>query len=310
MARKTRNKSSSFADRFDSLRAAIRAGSTRLCALAAVTFLLVCVGLVWWGVPKLRTRLDQKLLDGGGLTTVSFVDAPAWFDGLRQSEVSQQVARAVGTGSTLDPHRLAKAQAALTSTGWFHTIEQVRLADNGGFIVDATFVKPFAVVRHEQYDYLVDTSGRLLPLQWPAGHRPASPHYIALVGAKEFPRGEFGTPWPGGDIAAGLELARALHQEPWIGQVAAINVSQFASNNALTLITANGGEVIWGRAPSERTAAEVPCDTKLRTLGYLYAQHGRIDNGGGRTLDLRGDLVTMQPAAVAPASTAMAQDEP
>ena len=33
-------------------------------------------------------------------------------------------------------------------------------------------------------------------------------------------------------------------------------------------------------------------ETKLETLDFLFAKFGQLDNGGGRTLDLRGDVVT------------------
>ena len=35
-------------------------------------------------------------------------------------------------------------------------------------------------------------------------------------------------------------------------------------------------------------------DAKLRTIDFLYASQRRIDSGGGRTIDLRGDLVTVR----------------
>ena len=138
--------------------------------------------LVLWGVPKLKARLDDRTVAARGSSEVEFDDAPAWFDAKRSAEVSERVAMAVGDGSVLDPNRLAKARAALLTTGWFRSVEQIRLADDGGFLVDATFVRPFAVVRHGEFDFLVDDAGRLLPMQWTAGHRPAEPHYIAIVG--------------------------------------------------------------------------------------------------------------------------------
>jgi hypothetical protein len=211
---------------------------------------------------------------------------------------------AVGDGSVLDPHRLAKARAALMTTGWFHSVEQVRLVDNGSFLVDATFVRPFAVVRHGEFDYLIDEAGRLLPMQWTAGHRPADPHYIALVGTSEPNRGEYGTVWPGTDLAAGLELARTMIGRPWYSEVAAIDLSEFSKEGTLSLITRNNGRLLWGRAPSDRTVAEVTPDAKMRTLDYLYASQRRIDSGGGRTIDLRGDLVTVRAAAPAAEATA------
>lgn len=294
MARSTRKKSSSFADRFDSLRSMLLAGGGRISAVAALLVIACLSVLVLWGVPKLRDRLDAQAMASGGATTVDYSNAPVWFDGKRRAEVSERVAMAVGDGSVLDPNRLAKARAALLTTGWFRSIEQVRLADDGGFFVEATFVRPFAVIRHGEFDYLVDDEGRLLPMQWTAGHRPAEPHYIAIVGTSEPNRGDYGSPWPGVDVGAGLELARLLIAKPWYAEVAAIDLSQYAEDQTLSLITRNNGRLLWGRAPSDRSVAEVTPDAKMRTIDYLYASQRRIDSGGGRTIDLRGDLVTVR----------------
>lgn len=301
MARSSRNKSSSLADRFDAFRASLRAGADRASLITCGLVLLGCVALLAWGVPRLRARLDAQALASGNTSEVDFRDAPAWFDARRRAEVSEKVSMAVGYGSVLDPHRLAKAKAALMTTGWFKSVEQVRLADDGGFLVEATFVRPFAVVRHGEFDFLVDDQGCLLPMQWTAGHRPAEPHYIAIVGTSEPNRGDFGTPWPGADLAAGLELAKTLLDRPWRTEVAAIDVSSFRNDATLTLITRNDGRVLWGRAPGDRSVAEVTPDSKLSTLDHLYATSGRIDSGGGRIIDVRGDLVTVRGTASAEA---------
>jgi len=298
MARR-KTQGSSFADRFDAFSSLLRRGSPGFPMIAAGAFLVICAVLLLWGVPKLRERLDERMRASTGVGTVEFSNAPTWFDGLRQSQVTERVAQAVGTESTLDPNRLAKARDAILTTGWFHSIEQVRLTDDGGFLVDATFVTPFAVVRHVDHEYLVDSAGRLLPMQWPAGHRPATPHYFAIVGASQVPTGDYGSVWPGADVAAGLELARTLAPHQWSHLVSAIDVSTLASENSLALITSNGGRIVWGRTPGDRSVSEVPVESKIGTLDFLYANHRRIDSGGGVVLDLRGDLVTARPAASA-----------
>jgi hypothetical protein len=305
MARNTRKNQSSLADRFDALRSSLLSGGARASMIAAIAVGALLSALLLWGVPKLRERLDAHVMAVGGTATVDYVAAPAWFDGKRRAEVSERVAMAVGDGSVLDPNRLAKARAALLTTGWFHSIEQVRLADDGGFLVEATFVRPFAVVRHGEFDYLVDDEARLLPMQWTAGHRPATPHYVAIVGTSAPNRGDFGSVWPGADVAAGIELARLLQPKPWFAEVAAIDLSQYQSERTLSLITRHNGRLMWGRAPTDRSVAEVTPDAKLRTLDYLYATERRIDSGGGRTIDLRGDLVTVR--ADAPAGSVSTQ---
>lgn len=294
MARSSRKKTSTFADRFDSLRAGILGDNGRFASIAAGVVLVALVGLVWWGIPKLRHRLREQSMSTPSTAVVSYTALPAWFDDKRQSQVSARVLSAVGDLSSIDQTRLSRARDAMMSTGWFDVISQIRLADGGGFLVDATFLRPFAIVRHGEFDFLVTPEGRLMPMDWPAGHRPAAPHYVALLGASQPAPAAQGDIWPGADVAAGLELVRAISGEKWFSLVAGIELSHFTSEKSLILITRDGGRLIWGRAPDDRSVAEVPTETKLSTLTYLFHTSGRIDSGGGRILDLRGDLVTVR----------------
>jgi hypothetical protein len=308
--------STSLSDRFANLRARALGEESRLPLIAAIGFSLGLVGLAAWGVPKLRERLRTQTVDAlasgtpvpgttaESLGTVSYTELPAWFDEKRQSQVSARVRSAVGDLSTIDQTRLGRAKDAMLSTGWFSAIHQIRLADGGGFLVDAEFLVPFAIVRHGEFDFLVTPEGRLMPMEWPAGHRPAQPHYVAILGASQPAPGAIGDRWQGADLAAGLELARAIASEEWFQQVAGIDLTRFAGENALVLVTQSGGQIVWGRAPDDRSVAEVPTETKLATLDYLQRSNGRIDAGGGRVIDLRGDLVTLR----ADARTAAASD--
>lgn len=298
MARTNRRQPRPIASPLSRLVAAIRTGfvapSARTSVVGAVLTTIGIAAVVAWGVPHLRARIDERQVASDGPPAIAYVDAPRWFDQIRRDRVAARVMQAVGESSTLDPHRLAKARDALMTTGWFDSIEQVRLADSGGFIVEARFVQPFAIVRHDRFDYLVDPSARVLPMEWPAGHRPAEPHYVTIVGASAPPPGENGVHWAGSDVAAGLELVKLIADRPWFGEVAGIDVSGHGASNQLVLVTSGNGRLVWGRSPGDRSAAEVPAETKLRTLDYLYASNRRIDNGSGRTIDLRGDLVTVR----------------
>lgn len=296
MARSSRKKIFSLADRFDALRARLMTSNEKISSIIAGIVLVALIAFVWWSVPRLHDRLrDQSIatiMPGNG--RVSYAQCPTWFDETRQTQVSTRVANAVGELSTIDQTRLSRARDAMLSTGWFDEITQISLADGGGFLVEATFLRPFAIVRHGDFDFLVTPEGRLMPMDWPAGHRPASPHYVALLGATNSAPAATGDAWKGTDVAAGLELARAIASQEWFPLVSGIELSRYQSENALVLVTRDGGHVIWGRAPDDRSVAEVPTETKISTLDYLYRSTQRIDSGGGRTLDLRGDLVTVR----------------
>lgn len=307
MARSSRKNSSTFTQRLSGFatvpfKSWFAPENRRASIASSVVVGLSLAGLLAWGVPKLRHRLLERSLaqtaqahnSNNGLHVVSYESLPAWFDETRQELVSSRVRSAVGDLSTIDQTRLSRARDAMLSTGWFEQIRQIRLADGGGFLVDATFHTPFAIIRHGDFDFLVTPEGRLMPMEWPAGHRPASPHYVALLGASSPAPAAVGERWSGADVAAGLELARAIASEAWYSKIAGIELSRVSSENALILVTNDGGRLIWGRAPDDRTVAEVPTETKLRTIDYLFRTTGRVDAGGGRIIDLRGDLVTVR----------------
>ncbi len=307
MARSSRKNSSSFSQRIAGFKSIFAPENRNTSLATSIVVGVALAGLLAWGVPKLRSRLLERSLAqaersdsvDSGMHVVSYETLPAWFDETRQQLVSSRVRSAVGDLSTIDQTRLSRARDAMLSTGWFQDIRQIRLADGGGFLVDASFHTPFAIIRHGEFDFLVTPEGRLMPMEWPAGHRPATPHYVALLGASSAAPAAVGERWSGADVAAGLELARAIASESWYSKIAGIELSRVASENALILVTNDGGRLIWGRAPDDRSVAEVPTETKLRTIDYLFRTTGRVDAGGGRIIDLRGDLVTVRADDVA-----------
>ena len=59
----------------------------------------------------------------------------------------------------------------------------------------------------------------------------------------------------------------------------------------LRLLTDRGCAIIWGRAPGDESAGEVPAERKVSYLDYHHEQYGHIDRGFSRELDIRGDVV-------------------
>ena len=300
MARKTRTRSSVLANAIDRLAACVREGGRTFSLLAVACCLVAVALLLAIGVPRLRIALDERSWVEASAITVRFTNAPKWFDQIRHDEVRRRVAEAVGDGSALAPARLELARTALLESGWFVSIAQVRLdggdGGNAGFLVDATFRVPVAVVLHGDREHLVDADGCRLPADWILGQRPSQPHWISLVHASEPPPGLPGTRWSGRDVQAGLELLQATFDKPWEHQIAAIDLAQL-DRDGLVLLTTNGGFIVWGYAPSVATSAEPPASAKLHNLDVLFARTGHIDNGGGRIVDLRTDVPSVRLAA-------------
>ncbi len=251
------------------------------------------VGTVAWSIPKLEARFSQDAISSEKAIAIEYINAPAWFDNGCETEVAARVTEELRGSSPFDPQRLAKAASTLKSSGWFIEVRQVQLLASGALEVDATFTTPFAMVRAGDTEYLVDVAGRRLGLTWAAGTRPATPHYPTIVGTQWAPPEEVGAQWKGGDVAAGLELAKYLAGKKWFHQVSAIDVSQFTQARTLAIVAAGGGTIVWGLPPNDHDAAEVIPETKLGYIDHFYTRYGRIDSGAGQLMDLRGDLVTL-----------------
>lgn len=295
MAQKSRT-SNSAAGFFDRFSAAVRASEDRI-PLAAVIGCVLGVGLLLAiGVPRLRSYLDRKSFVEAHDITLRFSDAPAWFDQKRRDELCRKVANAVGDGSTLDPARLAIAHDVLADCGWLRRVDQVSLEPNGGFLVDASFRIPFALVLHGTREHLVDTEGCRLPAEWELGQRSSNPHWITIVHARSGPPGGSGARWEGRDIEAALELLKLTSGRAWERQIAAIDLARF-DEEGLVLLTTSGGSLVWGVPPNTATTAEPTTQAKLVNLDHLFATTGHIDNGAGRTIDLRTDVPSVRIAA-------------
>lgn len=299
---KTSNSAAGFFDRFS---AAVRASEDRI-PLAAVIGCVLGVGLLLAiGVPRLRNYLDRKSFVEARDITLRFSDAPAWFDQKRRDELCRKVANAVGDGSTLDPTRLAIARDVLADCGWLRRIDQVSLEPNGGFLVEASFRTPFALVLHGTREHLVDTEGCRLPAEWELGQRSSEPHWITIVHARSGPPGlstglspgtspgSSGARWEGRDIEAALELLKLTHGRPWERQIAAIDLARF-DEVGLVLLTSSGGTLVWGVPPNTATTAEPTTQAKMVNLDHLFATTGHIDNGAGRIIDLRTDVPSVR----------------
>ena len=310
MARKDSLFNTYIAGTFDRISAAVRGGGDEpdgaggggksnfafyaTCAsfLAAVAFLVIFV-------PRMRAYLENRSFVVANDISVRFISPPSWLDQMRHEELRRAVVNAVGDGSSVDPARLAIAQAALEQTGWFRKIRQVSLEGVGGFAVDAEFRTPFALVLHQGKEHLIDSDGCRLPAEWTLGERPENPHWVTFVHVDAPPPGEPGSHWPGADLSAGIELLKAVWSRPWEKQITAIDVSRI-QQDGLVMLTRGGGFIYWGFPPGLPTSAEPPAEAKLKNLDYLFTTTGYIDSGGGRVVDLRTDMPSVKLAAETP----------
>lgn len=252
--------------------------------------LLVAGVITLWimGVPRLQAYATQAQHESQ--IEIRFDERPAWL----KDEIQASLMRIAGANLTGDPLRqedLAAVRAALLNTGWFRDIMQVRRVNPTLIQISAEFAQPYAVIRDNDGDHLVDIDGRLMPRTFPIGR---AAKLTPIVGA-EYDRptnpGEF---WQGADITAALNILTYINEADWHKQVVAIDISNYFDNQPLKLITDSGCEIIWGRGPNDEIAAEVTTSQKLAYLDYHYREYEHIDRGFPNRLDISGPVVTGQ----------------
>jgi ABC-type amino acid transport substrate-binding protein len=257
------------------------AGTCLGWALAAA----VAVWAFGWWIPGLRHQAAAAMRDGR--IEVIFSDAPRWMTATDIAPLQQLVLREAGRGA-YDQVGCAQARTALLESGWFSDVTQVRRTGDGNIAIDATFAVPFALVVDDVGAHLIDVDGRLLPRSYELSSAPAFPR---IMGASMPRPARPGQQWTGADIAAGMALARLVETQRWRGQVVGIDVSAFKDRHVMDLLTDTGCRVVWGRAPGEEAAAEVPAAQKLKYLAFLHESSGRVDAGCSSQLDLSVDYV-------------------
>lgn len=241
------------------------------------------IGLAVW-VPTLVERASERPLPAP--IRVVLGGAPDWLPVDERTAMQRAVLRSVGS-SPFDRDGLSEAREAVRRCGWMPEVTQVRRSDVDEVIVEGTWAIPFALVVDAAGEHLVDTRGRLLPRQYPAGK---GPRLMRIQGATTPRPSAFGEQWQAPEVTAALRMAALMADRPWRRQVAAVDMTSFARDGTIRFATDAGCAVVWGRAPGEETASEVPAMQKLAVLQHAFDRTGRIDAGKSTSIDLRGDF--------------------
>lgn len=249
------------------------------------------------GIPFLIERAEARgAVDAAGIRVV-FERAPAWVPQAALDALGDEVRTTLQGAASFDPEGLGRAHAALAASGWFERVEQVQRRRGDTVAVIGEFRVPFALVRSEGLDHVVDERYRRLPMAYEgAGDRPPLP----LVINPRFPKpSEPGGTWAGEDLRAAIHLARIVRDRPWFaaGQIAAIDAGRFHRERILELVGPErdgvAARIVWGCDPEERSLSEMPPNRKLECLDALWKARRSLVDGSGRSLDLRFDAVTL-----------------
>jgi hypothetical protein len=235
-------------------------------------------------VPRLLERVRTASLPAP--IRVVLRNEPSWLPKDERTAIERGILKTV-SASPFDRDGLVAARDLASRCGWYSEVRQVHRSDVDEVIVDGTWAIPFALVCDASGDHLVDTHGRLLPRNYPAGRGPA---ILRITGVSMPMPATVGKEWPGDEVAAALSMAALIADRPWHTQVSCVDVSGWSRDGLLRLRTDRGCEITWGRAPGKESAAEVPSSQKLGALQLAFDRMGRIDASAPNALDLRGDL--------------------
>ncbi len=229
------------------------------------------------GVPRLQARVGHEAV----LTDpdIRFLNPPAWINGELEAWlvhiVQQELKR-----NPLDNADLVQARTALLDTGCFEGIEQIRRVTTSKVEIEAVFLQPFAIVTDNEGDHLVDSHGRLLPVEYRVGD---SGHFLRITGARFNRPLRPGLQWDGADVSAGLHIARLVVRREWWRQIDAIDISNI---DRITIRTLQDCRVIWGSVPGEEAVGEVTAEKKIQRLDYINSNFGRVDIDCPNELDI------------------------
>ena len=254
----------------------------------SISFAVMALAL-GMGVPVLSREAAARKSDAP--FQVYFSSRPVWMSEADLAPLAEVVAKQLN-GSPMDRDGLTESREALMRTGWFSEIIQVKRSGMNEVYVDGVWTTPFAVVREQGYDHLIDTDGKLLPRCYREGTAPSS--LIRIENASFACPAAYGNEWAGKDMRGAVALARLINDHAWRGQIASIDLDRTKDDGCLRLKTNRGCTIKWGRCPGNESAAEVPARQKIEYLQWLFDHYGQIDAGCEDELNLLCDYVGMR----------------
>ncbi|GJM19367.1 MAG: hypothetical protein DHS20C14_15800 [Phycisphaeraceae bacterium] len=232
--------------------------------------------------PSVEVTFAWPAIDGAAAG-----DESTWMPNSERERLTRIALDAARGGSGLDHHALREVSRALHATGWYAELPVVRRQGDGNLRVTGTWRLPAAVVRTGSLERLVSWEGVALPLEYGAGK--SGVHYLAFASTP--PPAVSGVAWEGEDVRAGLALLDLLDDHAdLIPQIVGIDLDH---GGPLTIITDEGGKIIWGTAPGVFRPGEQSSEIKISRIGGMLDKTGRID-GGLAAMDIRGSYVLTQ----------------
>jgi hypothetical protein len=268
---------------------------------------IVFIALCGTGLFFDRRYVEHKLVFSKQPPTVVLKNRPVWMSDFLAEQIIK-TARPAGAHSAFDHELLVSTVAMLKANPWIREVKQVRrgYGQQPGDVleVDCEYRAPVALVKWQNYFWLVDGDGVKLPEVFSAADVP---HILkgqdkrvnirVIEGVAHAPP-ETGAKWTGADLHAGLELVKLLFGRTYAEEVEKVDVSNFGGRQSLkaaqlVLVTRYNTQVRWGEpitVSPDDFAPEVPPAQKLAFMQAIVEEKGRVD-GKYDWVDIRFDSV-------------------
>jgi len=211
-----------------------------------------------------------------------------WMPIAERDRIERNIQASLKGAKALNWHPLYQASKALAATGWVNGEPTARWNDDGSIAIDAEWRVPFAAVRNDGRDYIIDFDANVLPLEYAQGQ---SNQFVIHNPALPFPGA--GNQWNEPEVHDALRLLAELESNDLLTQIVGIDLGTNRDHGILHILTNGDARVIFGGGPGRSRPAEMPSSVKLERLVSLQTKTGRID-AGALILDVRGQDITMQ----------------
>ncbi len=224
---------------------------------------------------KFSVAFDWPPLAGKSTSRSARTDqeAATWLNREQRADL-ENLALKLLNGDPFDGTSLERTRNALRETGWFADGPWLKRHENGVVVISGKWRVPVAAVRTGETDRLVASQGEMLVAEYPRGRSG-----MKVVVGGGAPPAALGEKWPGGSAQAGIELLNFLRPVPGYDQVMAVDVSDFAEDKKLSILTTTGGRVLWGGSLDQFHPGQASSSAKRERLAMVYQRFGQLDAG-------------------------------
>lgn len=184
----------------------------------------------------------------------------------------ERIAHATVSMNPFDRESLERTALELEKTGWLSNVTSVRRLTGGEVRISGAWRAHAAVVVKDSRRYLVGTGAELL--KGPAGMDISRMYTITEPRAQVPTRRDgtvaYGMPWLGA-VDESIALLRAVDGLPGSARIAGVDLTSFARDGRLVLVTDGGSRIVWGSAIGDESPGEAASEQKIANLKRILA---------------------------------------